>query len=162
MNPQAQAIMVQPGTIKELHAFGDTLTVLLGGEQTGGALTVMFDITPPGGGPPLHVHSREDEFFQVVEGQISYFADGKWTEIGAGGVAYFPRGVPHHYRNVGTTPSKHWILTTPSGFEHFFARCAEEFAKSGGPDMDRIVAIHNEYGIELLETPQAQDEQHGL
>ncbi len=127
MNTQAQAIMVQPGTTKELHAFGDTLTVLLGGEQTGGALTMMLDITPPGGGPPLHVHSREDEFFLVVEGQLSYFADGQWTEIGPGGAVYFPTGVQHHYCNVGTTPSKHWILTTPSGFEHFFAACAEEF-----------------------------------
>lgn len=155
METGSRAVIVQPGTAKELHAFGDTLTVLLGGEQTGGALTVMFDITPPGGGPPLHVHSREDELFQVVEGRVSYYADGQWTEIGPGGAVFFPRGVPHRYRNVGTTPSKHWILTTPSGFEHFFAACAEEFAQPGGPDMSRIVEIHRAYGIELLETPPA-------
>jgi hypothetical protein len=65
-----------------------------------------------------------------------------------------PRGVPHRYHNVGTTPSKHWLLTTPSGFEHFFA-CAEEFAQPGGPDMRRIVEIHAAYGIELLEAPPA-------
>ena len=155
MEMQAQAVIVQPGMRPALHAFGDTLTVLLDGAQTDGKLTVMLDVTPPGGGPPLHVHSREDELFQVVEGQISYFAAGQWTEIGPGGVVFFPRGVPHCYRNVGTTPSTHWILTTPSGFEHFFAACAEEFAQPGGPQMERIVAIHREYGIELLEVASA-------
>jgi mannose-6-phosphate isomerase-like protein (cupin superfamily) len=151
MQTLTQAVIVQPGTVEELHAFGDVLSVLLGGEQTGGSLTVMSDVTPPGGGPPLHVHSREDEFFLVVEGQISYFVDDQWTEVGPGGSVYFPRGSAHRYRNVGTTDSKHWILTTPSGFEHFFAECAQEFAKAGGPDMQRIVEIHHKYGIELLE-----------
>ncbi len=90
METQAQAVIAQPGTTQALHAFGDTLTVLLDGAQTGGKLTVMLDITLPGGGPPLHVHSREGELFQVVEGRISYFAAGQWTEIGPGGVVFFP------------------------------------------------------------------------
>jgi quercetin dioxygenase-like cupin family protein len=150
MNPAVKAHIAQPGTGQELHAFGDVLSVMLGGEQTGGTLTVMFDVTPPGGGPPPHVHRQEDELFLVAEGRISYFIEGEWTEVGVGGVVYLPRGTVHCYRNVGTTPSRHWILTTPSGFERFFARCADEFANPGGPDMERIVAIHQDHGIELL------------
>ena len=148
-------VIVQPGGGKDLFAFSGVLSVLLAGEQTGGALTVMLDESPPGSGPPFHVHSQEDEWFLVVEGRISYFADGRWTEVGPGGAVYLPRGRPHTYRNVGTTPSKHWILTAPSGFEKFFARCAEEFAKPGGPDMARIVQFHDEQGIQLLGEPPA-------
>jgi len=151
MNTQSKAIIVQPGTGKELHAFGNTLSVIFGGEQTNGILSVTSELTPPGGGPPLHVHGDEDEIFLVVEGRISYFAEGGWTEVGIGGAVYLPRGTVHCYRNVGTTPSRHWIITTPSGFENFFARSAEEFAKPGGPDMDKIVEIHREHGIKLLE-----------
>ena len=91
----------------------------------------------------------------MVEGRISNYADGRWTEVGPGGTVYFPRGCPHTFRNVGTTPSKHWVLTAPSGFEKFFARCADEFAKPGGPDMGRIVEIHHEQGIQLLGEPPA-------
>jgi hypothetical protein len=39
----------------------------------------------------------------------------------------------------------------PAGFETFFAESAQEFAKTGGPDMERIVDIHREHGIELLD-----------
>jgi len=79
----------------------------------------------PGGGPPPHVHANEDELFLIVEGRISYFAEERWTEVGVGGAVYLPRNAVHTYRNVGTAPSQHRILTTPSGFEKFFARCAE-------------------------------------
>ena len=57
----------------------------------------------------------------------------------------------HCYRNVAAAPSRQWILITPSAFEHFCARCADEFAKAGGPDMQRIVEIHTEHGIQLVE-----------
>jgi hypothetical protein len=41
--------------------------------------------------------------------------------------------------------------TTPSGFEKFFARCADEFAKPGEPDMSRIVEIGAEHGIYFVQ-----------
>jgi quercetin dioxygenase-like cupin family protein len=125
---------------------------MLGGEQTDEKLVVMSESTPPGGGPPLHVHSNEDEIFLVVEGRISYFADGNWTEVEVGGAVFLPKGVAHYYRNIGDTPSRHWIITTPSGFEKFFAHCAEEFAKPAGPNMDRVVEISREHGIEFIKT----------
>jgi quercetin dioxygenase-like cupin family protein len=143
-------IIVQPGAGKDLRAFGDIMTVMLGGEQTGNQLSILFDVTPPGGGPPLHVHHRDDEIMLVTEGRISYCVNGEWTEVAPGGVVYLPRDVPHCYRNVGDAPSRQWVISTPSGFEVFFSRCADEFAKAGGPDMGRIIEIVNEHGGEIL------------
>jgi mannose-6-phosphate isomerase-like protein (cupin superfamily) len=154
MTSPAHLAIVQAGVGQELHAFGDVLTVMLAGEQTGQTLTVMSDTTPPGGGPPPHVHSKEDELFLVVEGRVSFFVQDRWTEVGPRAPVYLPRGTAHCYRNVGTKPSRQWILTTPSGFERGFARCAAEFSRAGGPDMNRIVAILRDHGIELVE-PQS-------
>jgi quercetin dioxygenase-like cupin family protein len=150
MSAPAKPLISQPGVGQVLSAFGNNLTVMLGGEQTGGMFAVMLEETPPGGGPPLHVHSHEDEIFLVVEGRISYFVEECWIEVAPGGLVYLPKGVAHRYQNVGATPSRHWILTMPSGFETFFERCAEEFARSGSPDMPRVNQIHREHGIELL------------
>jgi len=150
----SKAMIMQPVEGQVFHAFGQTIHLMLNGEQTKGSITIMSGITPPGGGPPFHVHSREDEIFIVSKGRIQYFSDGNWTEVGVGGVVYLPRGVPHCFKNIGTTDSCHWIINIPSGFEKFFSKCAEEFSKEGGPLMDRIVEIHNEFGITLLEYPK--------
>ncbi len=151
MNRMTKPAILQPEMGTDLHAFGNVLSVMLRSEQTGGLISVMVETTPPGGGPPLHVHSREDEIFLVIEGQISYCVDGNWTEVRPGGVVYLPRGAAHCYHNSGMIPSRHWIITLPYGFEQFFASCAQQFASDGGPDEKRIVEIHQEYGIELLE-----------
>ena len=150
MTSPASAAIVQPGKGRELRAFGDVLAVMLGGAETNQTLAVMFDTTPPGGGPPPHVHSREDELFWWSRGGSASW----WTERGprsprAG--RSICRGARRCYRNTGTTVSRQWIITTPSGFEHFFARCADESARAGGLDMERIVGFARDQGIEFLQ-----------
>lgn len=144
---QATPIIVQAGAGTDLPFPTGAASVMLRGEQTDGTLTVICTTEEPGAGPPAHVHANEDELFLVIEGRIRYWALGRWTDVGPGGAVYFPRGSPHRYRNVGTTPSRHWILTTPSGFEHFFARYAHELARTGVPDLSCIVDMSGDHGI---------------
>ena len=144
-------LIVPPGQGTLLHAFGDTVQVTLSGEQTGGACTVLMCGAPPGGGPPPHIHRREDEIILVIEGQYCFLRGDEWSEpIGPGAVAYTPRGVRHAYRNVGETPSRHWVIATPAGFERFFAQCAGVFAQPGTPDPAAIEAIGEQYGIAFV------------
>jgi quercetin dioxygenase-like cupin family protein len=133
-----------------LRAFGEEVIIHVDGERTGGKLTMWTEITPPGGEPPPHYHLNEDEAFHVLEGRVAFLLGGEWREIGARGAAFMPRGVVHTFKNVGDQPSRMLLTTTPSGFEKFFARCAEEFAKPGGPDMSRITGIGVEHGIHFL------------
>ncbi len=132
-----------------MRAFGDEVRVLLGAGQTGGKLSLWTETVPPGGGPPPHRHLREDEWFVVQEGTFSFFGGGQWCELGVGGTAFMPRESVHTFKNTGSTPGKLLIGTSPAGFEMFFGRCAEEFAREGGPDMGRIIAIAGEHGIEF-------------
>jgi quercetin dioxygenase-like cupin family protein len=133
-----------------LHAFGEEV-MHLDGERTGGKFTMWTEITPPGGGPPPHYHLNEDEAFHVIEGRVAFLVDGKWHEVGPGGAAFMPRGVVHTFKNVGDQSSRMLLTTTPSGFEKFFARCAAEFAKPGGPDMPKILDIGVEHGIHFVQ-----------
>jgi hypothetical protein len=61
-----------------------------------------------------------------------------------------PRGTPHTFRNVGKGDLRMLVQTAPAGFEAFFERCAEEFAKGGEPEMRKLMAIAMEHGIHLL------------
>lgn len=136
-----------------LCAFGDEVTVLLGAGDTGGKLSLWTEVVPPGGGPPPHRHLREDEWFVVQEGTFSFFVLGEWRELGPGGAAFMPRASVHTFKNTGKTAGKLLIGTSPAGFETFFGRCAEEFAREGGPDMGRIMGIADEHGIEFEPPP---------
>ncbi len=101
MTAQPRAIIVEPGAGQVLD-FGPTgvSSVMLSGEQTGGTLAVILNTEVGEGGPPPHVHANEDELFLVVDGHYSFFAEGHWTDVGAGGVVYLPRGTVHTYRNT--------------------------------------------------------------
>lgn len=150
MKTQATIVCTPPGSGEVYHALGDQVTVLLSGQQTGGAFTMVEVITPVGGGPPPHCHHREDEWFFVLEGRIELWQDGVWSEAPAGSAIFLPRGVPHTYRNCGDTPLRMIVHAAPSGFEVFFARMADACKGPEGPDMPRIRQIAAEHGIEFL------------
>jgi len=150
MSDKSATIITQDAA-RVLHAFGEEVTILLDCERTGGALTMWTEITPRGGGPPPHYHLNDDESFHVLEGRVAFLLSGEWHEVGPGGAAFMPRGVVHTFKNVGDQPSRMLLTTTPSGFEKFFAHCAAEFAKPGGPDMSRIIEIGVEHGIHFVQ-----------
>jgi quercetin dioxygenase-like cupin family protein len=150
--PSLSPVTVAPGQGRVIHAFGAEFTLLLGGEQTGNEFMLASVITPPGGGPPPHYHLREDECFILQEGRVLLLTEGVWREIGPGTVIFLPRNSVHTYKNIGETPCRMLEYVSPAGFERFFARCAEEFGRAGGPDKARIVEISAEFGI-YYETP---------
>lgn len=147
--PQARATIVQAGEGTPVDAFGSEIRFALTAEHTSGALTLGLATVPPGEGPPPHLHRDEDELFIILDGRYSILAHGTWTEVGPGAVVYVPRGSVHTFRNAGESLAKHWVLTTPSGFEQFYARCEAVFAAPGAPDMSRILAISAAHGIEF-------------
>ena len=153
MNPETnkKVQVLPPGEARTLRAFGEEVTIHLDGTQTANAKTLWTEVTPPGGGPPPHYHANEDETFFVQEGRVSFFAAGQWREVPPGTAVYAPRGSVHTFKNVGDKVARMLVSTSPSGFEKFFSRCADEFAKPGGPDMQRIVNISAEHGIHFVQ-----------
>ena len=143
-------MLVTSGQGSVVRAFGDEAIFHLEAHHTGGTLTMWTNITQPKGGPPPHYHVNEDEWWIVQEGRVSFLLDGTWQEAPLGAVAFSPRGSVHTFKNVGDKPSRVLIHTSPSGFEKFFTRGAEEFCKPGGPNMERIVRISAEHGIHYV------------
>ena len=107
---------------------GDVLTVKAATRQTNGSLTVLELVIGPKKGPALHTHLREDELWYVIEGDFRFKAGEAMLQASTGGMAFGPRGTPHAFQNIGETPGRLLVITTPSGLERFF----EEFAALPG------------------------------
>ncbi|MBK1662800.1 hypothetical protein CKO45_32040, partial [Paracraurococcus ruber] len=76
--PAFAPILRAPGEGLRNAAFGERLLRIRGAE-TAGRFALWEEPVPPGWGPPLHVHGREDEFFQVLEGRLRFrCADRVW------------------------------------------------------------------------------------
>ena len=63
---------------------GGIYRILMRAEETSGRHFGVEAIEPPGGGPPLHTHANEDEHFTVVEGEMTFYIDGRVETVAAG------------------------------------------------------------------------------
>ncbi len=102
---------------------GDHYRFLVTGSQNGNTSFVLEAVVPPGGGPPPHTHTREDEYFYLIDGALTVFVGDRVIEAAKGDFIHAPRGVSHHYRNSGDTPARMLALFTPAGMEHWFREC---------------------------------------
>jgi quercetin dioxygenase-like cupin family protein len=93
-------------------------------QETRGAYSVLESIVQPSTGPEPHRHSREDEGFYIIEGQYEFRVGTQVINAAPGDFLFAPRNVPHTYKNVGTTPSRHLTIISPGGLESFFAERA--------------------------------------
>lgn len=126
---------------------GDHQRVLLTGADTRGAYTLIEQANGPGVGPPLHTHTREDETFFIVEGEVTFHVGGEKIVAQAGTAVHAPRGIPHRFEFTGKGVSRTLLTISPPGLEKMF----EEFAQlpPGKLDIPTIAAICERYGVKL-------------
>jgi quercetin dioxygenase-like cupin family protein len=65
----------EPGEGKVIAVVGDVYRFLATGEETDGRYAMFEAVVSPGGGPPPHIHSREEESFYVLDGEGISYAD---------------------------------------------------------------------------------------
>jgi quercetin dioxygenase-like cupin family protein len=104
---------------------GDHYTFLVTGAESGGAYFAMEALVPPGGGPPPHIHTREDETFYLVQGRVEFRLGDRVVTAGPGDFVNVPRGTVHCFRNAGGETAKMVLTFTPAGMEHFFLETLE-------------------------------------
>ena len=103
---QSQFKHVPAGTGPAYCGPGDRITFLITGAETGGAFFMAEVSVVPGGGPPPHIHSREDESFYVQQGTLAVQVGDKALNVSAGDFVHMPRGVVHSFKNVGQETAK--------------------------------------------------------
>jgi quercetin dioxygenase-like cupin family protein len=146
-------LLISAGEGKSVNVIGNALNIRVRGRDTGGVLSVVECVDLPGGGPPPHIHHREDETFQVIEGEYEFTCGGKTFTARKGATIFAPRGVPHSYRYVGNEPGSLMMTLTPAGFEDFFEEVGALTPEQ--QQIPRVIEIATKYGLEFLPPPSA-------
>ncbi len=157
--PAVNPISLRPEEGEALWFFGALAIVKASSETTAGRVTVVEHLAPEGSGPPVHVHHREDEWFYIIEGDVTFWVGGRIIKAQPGSFVYGPRDIPHTFK-VESPQARSLVVTEPAGFEKYMRTLGEPAATrtipSAGiplPGRDRILAAAAEFGIEILGPP---------
>jgi quercetin dioxygenase-like cupin family protein len=153
----ARAAILQPGEGRTVAVVGDVYRFLATGEDTGGRYALWEAVVPPGGGPPPHVHGREEEGLYVLEGEVTFQVGDERVVAKAGAFANMPVGTPHSFKNEGGRPARVLISVAPAGLERMFLEVGvplAEGATTAPPpteeEIEMLLAIAPGYGIEVM------------
>jgi len=149
----AGARLAKPKIVKDLegkvlNVIGDIQTHKLLGSDTGNQIVEWVDNVEPGVGIPPHIHTREDEIFRVIKGQVEIMVDGKSTVLNEGDIAFAPKDIPHSWKVVGTEKAKMITSAFPAGIERMFKELAE--LPAGPPDFEKVAEICGKQGISFV------------
>ena len=117
-------------------------------QETGGRFFLFEHANLLPGGPPLHLHYDQEEWFYVIEGEVLIQVGEQRFHLKPGDSVLAPRKVPHAFTAVGSTPAKMLVGYSPAGkMEQFFRDNAN------GKPVTWDAALFRKYDCELLGPP---------
>jgi quercetin dioxygenase-like cupin family protein len=136
-------------------------TVKIGSADTGGAYGMLEIVVPPGLGSPWHVHPDEDEWFYVLDGQLTVYVGDARLDLTTGGFAFGPKNVPHTFISAGPAPARVLVGFAPMQFEGFVREVGQPAPvrelpphhDGPPPDVARIAPIARRHGFIILGPP---------
>ena len=146
----------KPGEGQRIGIVGDTYRFLAVGEETGGKYATFEAIVPPGSGPPPHIHSREEESFLVLEGQMTFHLGDDRIVAEAGTFLNMPIGSLHSFKNESDKTARLLISLAPAGLEQMFFEVgtplAEDVTTAPPPsetEIKKLLEAAPRYGVEI-------------
>lgn len=132
----------------QLQVLGNPQWHKVVGEDTDNQVFEWLDDLAPGSGIPPHVHTREDEIFRVLQGEVEIMVDGKTTTLKKGDMAFAPKNLVHSWKVLGDEHATMWVSAFPSGMEHMFQELHQ--LPPGPPDLKKVSEICEAYGIRFV------------
>jgi quercetin dioxygenase-like cupin family protein len=131
-------------------------SVCLSGADTGGAYCLLEVSLAPGMGVPRHTHTREDEAYYVLSGELEVLVGSEIFVLRVGDTLVAPRGIPHQLRNTGDGENHYLLVFWPAGFEGFLRATAVPAPDNAtAPTKPPAIAVRNvhelaaDYGIQF-------------
>lgn len=155
---KAQAFTLKQTEGRALWHLGALLIFKALGAETDGQYWALEGLADKNLAVPLHAHTREDETWYVLEGEIEFIVGSEHRIGTAGSFVYIPRGTPHTFM-VRSETARWFGFGTPAGLDQWFFETgvpAETLTlppPSAPPDVPAIVASLQQYGTDTLGPP---------
>jgi quercetin dioxygenase-like cupin family protein len=148
----AKGFVVPPGGGRILNmAAGRFSALKLLRADTADSVMLFEETAPSGTETTFHLHHGSDEVAYVLSGEITFKIADELTVGGAGSCAFFPRGVPHAWKNMGTETGRVLFLYTPAAAGGFFEeRLDSPEGSASGPEAN---AMRERHGWEVIGPP---------
>jgi quercetin dioxygenase-like cupin family protein len=154
MSESEQVVIKKPTEGRNIGIVGDIYRFLVTSEETGGRYSMFEATVLPGGGPPPHIHRREDETFYVLEGEITFQVGDERRVAKSGTFVHMPIGILHAFKNETSQPAKMLISFAPAGLEEMFFEVGKDLAEGETPDepspeeIKKLLEAADRFGIE--------------
>ena len=141
---------------------------MAGAADNDGAFDLVIAKMRRGTEPPPHVHSREDEFFYILSGEMRVYTDGEVFQVTAEECMFLPRGKPHAF--LVTSDEIHLIvLITPGGFndainkmnapaERMEVPADADVVTYANADLTDTIKVFEQFGVRLLSPDEIRAE----
>ena len=140
---------------RPIAAIGLGITVKTDGESTHDAYSLFeYTIPPLTDGPPLHLHTREDESFICLAGRLDVHLGGQDFVLEHGDYLYLPRDVVHAFRNTYNDEARVISVVSPAGLEAYYQTLAD--MPPGPKDLGLLKKIMADFGIEMQLPPEVR------
>ncbi|XP_024520340.1 uncharacterized protein LOC112342551 [Selaginella moellendorffii] len=152
LSPAKISVLEEGGGLS-LWVFGVLVTLkVLANETTASSYALFEDLVPPGAGPPLHIHTREDESWYVLDGELTWTIGVERFHAKRGSFAHLPRLVPHTFANELDKPARMLVTYAPGGFEQWFLDVGTAASSGSGLEMSPPLETIEERkrGVELM------------
>ena len=133
---------------------GGSFDLKVSAKDTGGDLCIYDTVRRTKGGPALHRHYFQDEWFYVLRGEFIVQVGEQTVKLSPGDSAFAPRKIPHAFAMVSEGEGQMLVLFQPAGtmedFFHGMARFGPTIPKDQETVMKQLFLDH---GMEVLGPP---------
>jgi mannose-6-phosphate isomerase-like protein (cupin superfamily) len=137
-------------------SWGEESRVRVGSVDSGGQLTILDYRAPAGFGPPRHLHHREDEVLELIEGRAVVWTPNFSFVLAPGDLVLLPKLGQHTWRAYGPEGVRFTVTFTPGGFERFFQDI--ERRRLRATDAAERDAVAGAVGVDVLGPPLSDEE----
>jgi mannose-6-phosphate isomerase-like protein (cupin superfamily) len=139
---------------EELLIMGGQFDCKVSGKSTNGDLCIYDTLRQEKGGPAVHIHHKQDEWFYVIKGEFVAKVGDELFNLKAGDSAFAPRKIPHAFAKISEGEGKMLVLFQPAGSMEDFFKQISKLGNSIPKDQEhKLKELYKAHGMEIVGPP---------